>query len=48
MRAKNNHLSVDTATLESFSDGICVQTMHQGTYDKELETFSMIEEYCEE
>lgn len=48
VRAKKKHLPVDTATLESISDGLCVQMMHHGTYDKEPETFSVMEKYCEE
>lgn len=48
VRAKKKHLPVDTATLESFSDGLCVQMMHHGSYDKEPETFSKMEKYCEE
>jgi hypothetical protein len=48
VRAKKIHLPVDTATLEPFSDGLCVQMMHYGSYDKEPETFSVMEKYCGE
>ena len=48
VRAKKKHLPVDTAILEPFSDGLCVQMMHHGSYDIESETFSVMEKYCEE
>ena len=48
VRAKKKQLPVDTATFEPFSDGLCVQMMHHGSYDKEPETFSTKEKYCEE
>jgi hypothetical protein len=46
--AKKKGLSVESACLEKLADGLCIQMMHHGSYDAELETFSIMEKYCEE
>lgn len=46
--AKKKHLPVESAKFERLADGLSVQMMHNGSYDNEPETFSIMEKYCEE
>ncbi|MDH6603960.1 hypothetical protein OKW23_001114 [Bacilli bacterium PM5-9] len=39
---------INKATLEIIDEGLCLQMLHIGSYDSELETFKIMEEYCQE
>lgn len=47
IRKKKPHLDVSKARLEIFDEGLCVQIMHHGPYDKEPETIKKIVSYME-
>ncbi|HLU22291.1 MAG TPA: GyrI-like domain-containing protein [Bacillaceae bacterium] len=48
VKKKKKNLQVDEAKFISHADGLSVQMMHHGSYDNESETFSIMENYCEE
>ncbi|MFC5465237.1 GyrI-like domain-containing protein [Lederbergia graminis] len=48
VKKKKKNLQVDEAKFISHADGLSVQMMHLGSYDNESETFSIMENYCEE
>ncbi|MER2174454.1 MAG: GyrI-like domain-containing protein [Carnobacterium sp.] len=37
---------LDAVQFETITEGLCVQTMHIGSYDNESETFNRMEQYC--
>ena len=37
---------LDAVQFEKITEGLCVQTMHIGSYDNESETFNRMEQYC--
>ena len=39
---------LDKVKFTNFEEGDCVQMMHLGSYDKESETFEIMEKYCQE
>ncbi|SOC25711.1 hypothetical protein SAMN05880501_11940 [Ureibacillus xyleni] len=43
-KKSNPHL--DRVKFEMLTDGLCVQAMHNGSYDLEPETFALMEQYC--
>jgi len=45
---KKPNLDVTKARLESFAEGLCVQSMHIGTYDEEPATIAKIDNYIVE
>ncbi|AIO18054.1 hypothetical protein KQ51_00151 [Candidatus Izimaplasma bacterium HR1] len=44
---KNNKIILDSKLIKSKESTVC-QTIHLGSYDNEPETFSKMEEYCQE
>lgn len=46
--AKKKHLPVLTAKFSTLADGLCIQMMHQGSYDEEPVTISIMEQYGKE
>lgn len=48
VRAKKKQLPVDMAKFEQLADGLCVQMMHNGSYDDEPASFMLMDTYCEE
>ena len=45
---KKKKLDTSKAEYVAFKEGLCVQCMHTGPYDKEIETIEMIESYITE
>jgi hypothetical protein len=45
---KKKHLDVLKARLETFTEGLCAQIMHIGSYDNEAETLSKLENFVNE
>lgn len=41
-------LHLENVKFEILEEGLCVQVMHQGSYDNEPETFDLMEQYCRE
>ncbi|WP_337999052.1 GyrI-like domain-containing protein [Carnobacterium sp. 17-4] len=37
---------LDAVQFETITEGLCVQSMHIGSYDNESETFDLMEQYC--
>ncbi len=48
VRRKKPGLDAEKARLASFAEGLCVQAMHLGPYDKEPETLAGMEAYIHE
>ncbi|WMI79972.1 GyrI-like domain-containing protein [Anaerotignum sp. MB30-C6] len=48
VRAKKPHLDVKIARLAWFSEGLCVQCMHHGSFDDEPETLAEMKAFMEE
>ncbi len=46
VKKKKPHPLLDEVTFDSYTDGLCVQMMHIGSYDTEPASFAMMEEYC--
>jgi hypothetical protein len=46
VRKKKNPFGIQGARLESFSEGLCVQTMHIGPYSAESESIAKLEAYA--
>ncbi len=47
-RRKKPQLALEKARLVSFTEGLCVQCMHLGSYDDESATLQKIKDYAEE
>ena len=45
---KKPHLDPSAARFATFTEGLCVQAMHHGAYDKEAETINTLEAYAKE
>ena len=45
---KKPNLDFSKARFQTFTEGLCVQSMHIGSYDDELKTITKIEKYMEE
>lgn len=39
-------LHLDNVNFELIEEGLCVQVMHNGSYDNEPETFALMEQFC--
>ena len=48
LQAKGKTLTVREVTLESLSEGECVQMLHVGPYEQEGKTFKQMEAYAQE
>ena len=46
VKGKKKNDLLDAAQFESVEEGLCVQSMHIGSYDDEPRTFQMMEEFC--
>jgi|WetSurSiteA1Bulk_404760.scaffolds.fasta_scaffold01919_3 hypothetical protein len=47
VKKKKPHNLLDKVKFEVITDGLCVQMMHEGSYDNEQESFKVMEEYAE-
>lgn len=45
---KKPHALLDKVKFETIEEGLCLQMLHVGSYDKEDETFSIMETYAQE
>ncbi|HYE82296.1 MAG TPA: GyrI-like domain-containing protein [Clostridia bacterium] len=43
---KTKHPKLEKVSFGSFEEGMCVQQLHVGSYDSELESFARMEEFC--
>lgn len=48
LKQKKKNPLLANVKLESITEGLCVQTMHIGSYDDEPRTFKLMEEFCTE
>jgi hypothetical protein len=48
LKKKKPHLDGSLARLEKFTEGLCVQVMHIGSYDEEASTIVLLDRYAEE
>ena len=46
LQKKKPHLDLSKARLMKFTEGLCVQIMHIGSYDNEPESISMMKQYA--
>ena len=46
IRRKKPHALLDQAEFRIIEEGKCLQTMHLGSYDKEAESFALMEAFC--
>jgi len=46
VRKKSPHLNIKLPRLETVTEGLCVQTMHKGSYDSEHVTVATIDKYA--
>ncbi|PGS46822.1 GyrI-like domain-containing protein [Bacillus sp. AFS041924] len=46
LKQKKKNPLLENVKFESINEGLCVQTMHIGSYDDEPQTFKIMEEYC--
>lgn len=46
LKQKKKNPLLANVKFESITDGLCVQTMHIGSYDDEPRTFKLMEEFC--
>ncbi|MCK5082074.1 MAG: GyrI-like domain-containing protein [Candidatus Omnitrophica bacterium] len=47
-KKKKPHKLLDKVKFTGLKEGKCIQMMHSGSYDNELETFKIMEEFCKE
>ena len=48
VKEKKPNLNLDTVKFEEITEGLCVQSMHIGSYEEEPKTFELMEQYCSE
>ncbi len=48
VKKKKPHALLDEVSFTSLEEGNCVQMLHIGSYDKEQETFDIMEQYCKD
>lgn len=48
VKRKKPHPLLEHVTFNSIEDGLCVQMLHNGSYDDEPNSFAMMKKYCEE
>lgn len=46
LKQKKKNPLLENVKFETINEGLCVQTMHIGSYDDEPQTFKIMEEYC--
>lgn len=46
VKQKRKEMDLKRVQFEHITEGLCVQSMHIGSYDEEPETFRLMEEYC--
>ena len=46
VKQKRKEMVLERIQFEHITEGLCVQSMHIGSYDEEPETFRLMEEYC--
>ena len=46
VQQKKPDFNFESVQFESITEGLCVQAMHEGSYDEEPKTFQLMEEYC--
>ncbi|WFD10673.1 GyrI-like domain-containing protein [Tepidibacter hydrothermalis] len=48
VKKKKPHPLLDKVKFNTSDDGLCIQMLHLGSYDDEPQTFSIMENYCEQ
>lgn len=48
VKKKKPHPLLEHVTFDSIEDGLCVQMLHNGSYDDEPNSFAVMKKYCEE
>lgn len=48
IKAKKPDLDIERVKLETIEEGLCVQSMHFGSYDDEPQTFDIMQQYCDQ
>lgn len=48
VKRKKPHPLLEQVIFDSMNDGLCVQILHNGSYDSEPNSFAVMENYCEE
>lgn len=43
---KKKAINLENVRFESITEGLCVQTLHIGSYENEPETFELMEQFC--
>jgi len=46
VKQKKPDLQLDNSKFERIEEGLCVQAMHNGSYENEPQTFALMEEFC--
>ncbi|WP_087973496.1 GyrI-like domain-containing protein [Oceanobacillus rekensis] len=46
VKQKKKNVDLDIVQFENITEGLCVQSMHIGSYDEEPKTFQLMEEFC--
>ncbi|GGI13699.1 GyrI-like domain-containing protein [Gottfriedia solisilvae] len=46
VKEKKSQLEMDKVGFETITEGLCVQAMHNGSYDLEPATFALMEQFC--
>ncbi|EHQ90361.1 GyrI-like domain-containing protein [Desulfosporosinus youngiae] len=46
VKLKKPHPLLDQVRFDSLEEGLCVQMLHQGSYDDEPRSFAIMEDYC--
>jgi len=46
VKQKKTNIQLDNVQFEFITEGLCVQTMHVGSYDDEPKTFELMEQFC--
>lgn len=46
VKQKKTNIQLDNVQFEFITEGLCVQTMHVGSYDDEPKTFELMEKFC--
>lgn len=46
VKQKKTSINLDNVQFESISEGLCVQSMHVGSYEDEPKKFELMEQFC--
>ena len=48
VKEKKTNPNLDHVKFEKITEGLCVQSMHVGSYEEEPKTFELMEQFCSE